>query len=62
MEEELLTVREGCFIKAMTHSNIFRNLRTREFADSEQSGAELEEILRGRMLHTVLVNLLRTDF
>ncbi len=62
VEEELLTVREGCFIKAMTHSNIFRNLRTREFADSEQSGAELEEILRGRMLHTVLVNLLRTDF
>lgn len=62
VEEELLTAREGSFIKAMTNTNIFRNLSAMKSADSEQTDAELDEILRGRMLHAVLVNLLRTDF
>ena len=63
VEEELLTAREGSLVKAMTHTNIFRGL-----PQGGKSGARLEEedgleqILRGRMLHAVLVNLLRTDF
>ena len=63
VEEELLTAREGSFIKAMINGNIFRELRTTmPVEEKQQTAQELEEILRGRMLHAVLVNLLRTDF
>ncbi|MCI8336670.1 MAG: CtsR family transcriptional regulator [Peptococcaceae bacterium] len=62
VEEELLTAREGSFIKAMINGNIFRELRESMPIEEKQTGQDLEEILRGRMLHAVLVNLLRTDF
>lgn len=65
VEEELLTVREGSFIKAMTNGSIFREV----FAGGDDNGqigdrdsGASEDMLRGRMLHAVLVNLLRTDF
>lgn len=62
VEEELLTVREGSFIKAMVHSNIFRDLREVVSEEKTANCCELEDAIRGRMLHAVLVNLLRTDF
>lgn len=66
VEEELLTPREGSLIKAMTNRNIFRDIAKQpEQKAGTQKDAEpvdLEEMIRGRMLHAVLVNLLRTDF
>ena len=66
VEEDLLTAREGSFIKAMTHTNIFRGLAAQPAQKTGCSGEKdtenWEQLLRGRMLHAVLVNLLRTDF
>ena len=62
VEDELLTPREGSFLKAMTNGSIFRELREMEAMGKSANCTELEEMLRGRMLHAVLVNLLRTDF
>ena len=62
VEDELLTAREGSFIKAMTNAGIFRDLRETLGHDGIVDMEDLENAVRGRMLHAVLVNLLRTDF
>lgn len=62
VEDELLTAREGSFIKAMTNTGIFRDLRETLGNDGIADMEDLENAVRGRMLHAVLVNLLRTDF
>lgn len=62
VEEELLTPREGIFIKAMTQGSIFQDLSGMKAACDEGDEIDLDQVLRGRMLHAVLVNLLRTDF
>lgn len=62
VEEDLLTPREGSFIKAMVNGNVFQDLRQAIDGEAAVNYCELEEAIRGRMLYAVLVNLLRTDF